>query len=148
MPFSTEGGWLPDVNVWIALASDRHEHHAVARQWFESLTQVACFCRVTQMALLRLLTNPKVMGEDALSPIESWAVYADLRTDERVRFIAEPDNIEETWISLMNTLKASGSVWTDAYLVAFAQEARLRLLTFDTGMRRWSSPAVEILESR
>jgi hypothetical protein len=43
MPFSTEGGWLPDVNVWIALVANRHEHHATARRWFESATQVACF---------------------------------------------------------------------------------------------------------
>lgn len=148
MPFSTENGWLPDVNVWVALASDRHEHHSMARQWFESLTQGACFCRVTQMAFLRLLTNRKVMGEDVRSPIEALAVYADLRNDERVRFAAEPDDLERTWLLLMNVPAANGSVWTDAYLVAFAQESRLRLLTFDAGMRRWSSSAVQVLESR
>jgi uncharacterized protein len=93
MPFSTEGGWLPDVNVWIALASDRHEHHALARRWFDSLAQAACFCRVTQMAFLRLLTNSKVMGEDVLSPSNALAVYADLLTDERVRFRAERNEV-------------------------------------------------------
>ena len=33
MTSSTEGH-LPDVNVWITLASDRHEHHEGARRWF------------------------------------------------------------------------------------------------------------------
>jgi uncharacterized protein len=145
MPFSAEGVWLPDVNVWIALASDRHEHHAIARQWFNSQTETACFCRVTQMAFLRLLTNGKVMGEDVLSPRNALAVYADLLTDERVCFHAEPSEVEKTWLSLINMTAASGSAWTDAYLVAFAQEAGLRLLTLDAGMRRWSSPAVQLL---
>lgn len=146
MPFSIEGGWLPDVNVWIALAADRHEHHVLARRWFDALTQAACFCRVTQMAFLRLLTNGKVMGEDVLSPGNALAVYADLLTDERVRFLAEPNEVEKTWRSLMNVPAASGNAWTDAYLIAFAQEARLRLLTLDAGMRRWSSPAVQFLK--
>ena len=145
MLFSIENDCLPDVNVWIALASDRHEHHDIARLWFNSLAQAACFCRVTQMSFLRLLTNSKVMGEDVLHPVDAWTVYADLLTDERVRFLAEPNDIERTWLSLMNVPAASGSVWTDAYLVAFAQEAGLRLLTFDAGMRRWSSPAVQVL---
>ena len=146
MPFSIEGGWLPDVNVWIALASDRHEHHAIARPWFDSLTQVACFCRVTQMAFLRLLTNSKIMDEDVLSPSNALAVYADLLTDERVRFPAESNEVEKTWLSLMNVPAASRSAWTDAYLVAFAQEAGLHLLTLDTGMRRWPSSAVRVLD--
>jgi predicted nucleic acid-binding protein len=29
--------FLPDVNVWIALASNRPEHHSVARIWFEAV---------------------------------------------------------------------------------------------------------------
>ena len=114
MPFSTESGWLPDVNVWIALASDRHEHHAVVRRWFESLTQAACFCRVTQMSFLRLLTNQKVMGDDVLSPINSWAVYADFCADERVRFVAEPNELEKSWLLLMKVPLASANAWTDA----------------------------------
>ena len=81
---------LPDVNVWIAAASDRHEHHATAGQWFDSASAPICFCRVTQMAFLRLLTNRKVMGEDMPSPAEAIAVYRQLLADERVRFEPEP----------------------------------------------------------
>ena len=66
MIFSADALCLPDVNVWIAAVSDRHEHHAAARHWFDSASAPICFFRVTQMAFLRLLTNPKVMGEDIL----------------------------------------------------------------------------------
>src|SRR6266542_3272954 len=101
MTFSPDAVCLPDVNVWIAAVSDRHEHHAAARQWFDSSSAPICFCRVTQMAFLRLLTNPKVMGEDILGPAEAIVVYLQLRADERVRFEPEPPNIENAWLSLM-----------------------------------------------
>jgi len=113
----------PDVNVWIASAADRHEHHATARQWFDSVSVPVCFCRVTQMAFLRLPTNPKVMGEDILRPVEAIGVYRQLLADERIRYAPEPPNIENAWMSLLSIRAASGSTWTDAYLAAFAMDA-------------------------
>ena len=145
MPFSADSGRLPDVNVWIAIAADRHEHHDLARQWFDSAVAPVCFCRVTQMGFLRLLTNPKVMGEDSLSPAGAIAVYRQLASDERVRFAPEPPNIESAWISLMSAREASGSTWTDAYLAAFALEAGFRLISFDRGMRHWPALALDVL---
>jgi hypothetical protein len=137
-----ERGYLADVNVWIALASDRHEHHDAARRWFDSCTAPVVFCRITQLAFLRLLTNPKVMGEETLNPSDDVEVYRRLASDERVLFTPEPSRIEDAWISLMTIRAASGSTWTDAYLAAFAMTVGLRLITFDKGMTRW--PALEV----
>src|SRR5579859_3518467 len=54
---------LPDVNVRIALAAEGHVHHLPARDWFTAQSNASvAFCRITQMGLLRLLTNSKVMG--------------------------------------------------------------------------------------
>jgi toxin-antitoxin system PIN domain toxin len=145
MTFSADSGRLPDVNVWIAIAANRHVHHDFARQWFDSAVALVCFCRVTQMAFLRLLTNPKVMGEDSLSPAGAIAVYRQLASDERVRFAPEPPNIESAWISLMSAREASGSTWTDAYLAAFALKAGFRLISFDRGMRPWPALALDVL---
>jgi len=145
MTSSVDSTCLPDVNVWIAIAADRHEHHATAGQWFDTVSVPVCFCRVTQMAFLRLLTNPKVMGEDLLRPVDAISVYRQLITDERVRFAPEPPNIENAWISLMSIRAASGSTWTDAYLAAFAMDAGLRLITLDRGMGRWPGLALELL---
>ncbi|HEY0758459.1 MAG TPA: hypothetical protein VGD59_04290 [Acidisarcina sp.] len=61
--------YLPDVNVWIALASNRHVHHQAAKAWFETLAdERSVFCRITELGFLRLLTNIHVMGEDVLTP--------------------------------------------------------------------------------
>jgi uncharacterized protein len=51
---------LADANVWLAVAFSDHGHHATARTWFEAQADDSCaICRVTQMALLRHLTNSK-----------------------------------------------------------------------------------------
>ena len=63
MTFSVDSTCLPDVNVWIAIAAD--EHHATAGQWFDTVSVPVCFCRITQMLFLRLLTNAKVTGRAA-----------------------------------------------------------------------------------
>jgi predicted nucleic acid-binding protein len=85
------------------------------------------------------------MGEDILSPVEAIAVYRQLFSDERVRFEAEPANLEKSWISLMSIGAAGGGAWTDAYLAAFAMEAGFRPISFDRGMRRWPGLALELL---
>jgi toxin-antitoxin system PIN domain toxin len=118
MAYLETDGWLPDVNVWLALSSDRHEHHQRALYWLDGVPAPAYFCRVTQMALLRLLTNPKVMESDILTPSGAIAVYEELRADERVRYAHEPADIETLWLSLMALPSANGSVWTDAWLAA------------------------------
>ena len=83
--------YLADVNVWIALAVVGHVHHSIALAWFEEpQTSRILFSRVTQMGLLRLLTNRKVMGANVLTPAEAWRVYASLCDDDRVQYAEEP----------------------------------------------------------
>ena len=66
--------YLPDVNVWIALAAERHTHHHAARRWFGNLqNEKLAFCRLTQMGFLRLLTNRHVMQEEVMTPGRSVA---------------------------------------------------------------------------
>jgi len=61
MPAS--GSSLVDANVWLALAVDAHVHHAPALNWFAAQAEGSrAFCRLTQLALLRHLTNGKIMG--------------------------------------------------------------------------------------
>src|ERR1035437_3820940 len=142
---SIDAGCLPDVNVWIALASDRHEHHDSARLWFDAAVAPVCFCRVTQMSFLRLLTNPKVMGDDSLTPAGAIAVYRQLANDERVLFAPEPPNIENTWISLMNARAASGGTGKDASRAAFPMEAVLLLISLERGRRHCPARGLEFL---
>lgn len=65
--------YLPDVNVWIAPAADKHIHHNVAQRWFTGTQDdQVLFCRITQLGFLRLLTNRHVMGEEVLNPSDAW----------------------------------------------------------------------------
>ena len=147
MPSSIDSGFLADVNVWIALALDKHEHHTIAQRWFDRTATSVYFCRVTQMALLRLLTNRSVMSDEVQTPVAALSAYKELMRDERVRFALEPFGVEAVWMSLMGSQSATGSAWTDAYLAAFSVQAGFRMITFDRGMSRWRNISVQVLPS-
>jgi len=131
----TSKSFLPDVNVWLALASRRHAHHRFAAEWFEAVDDdCAAFCRVTQMGLLRLLTNNTVMGAETLTQAKAWQVYERMRGDARVVFLEEPAGLEPDWRTLTQLSRPATSLWTDGYLLAFARRHDLCLVTFDRGL--------------
>ena len=78
---------LLDVNVWLAAVWARHAQHLKAKKWFDDEEDEIAFCRVTQMALLRLMTNPAVTQDDALTRRQAWNLSEQLSTDPRVRFL-------------------------------------------------------------
>src|SRR5580658_3687839 len=89
---------FPDVNVWIALIVAGHVHHTVANDWFEaSEWDTLIFSRVTQMGFLRLLTNPKIMGNRVMNADAAWAVFDRIRRNRQIRFASEPPGIEKLW---------------------------------------------------
>jgi predicted nucleic acid-binding protein len=58
---------LCDVNLLLALVTDRHILHDPAVRWAENVSASgAILCRIAQMGLLRLLNNPAVMHEEAM----------------------------------------------------------------------------------
>lgn len=134
--------YLPDINVWLALTAERHRHHREARRWFEGLDGTALFCRVTQMGLVRLLCNPKVLFEDVLTATAAWEVYRVLREDFRVEFSAEPGAIEERWEVLTRDRSLGSATWTDLYLEAFAELRRARIVSFDQAFKSVSTAVV------
>jgi uncharacterized protein len=137
---------LPDVGVWLAAVWGRHVHHPVVSRWFESRHHELILCRVTQMSLLRLLSNPAVMGNDVVARGAAWAVLDQLRGDERVSWSDEPRHLEPVWRALSARDDNSHKLWTDDYLAAFAQAGGLTLATLDSGFaRRYPSVAVETL---
>lgn len=130
MPKSTI--FLPDVNVWLALASRRHIHALACGTWLNSIQSGhAVFCRVTQMGLLRLLTQHSVMGSDVLSSRAAWETYRTILADERIQFVPEPFTLEQEWRKLTVHDQPSPKIWTDAYLIAFARAAGMQLVTLD-----------------
>lgn len=129
---------LCDVNVWLALTLSGHAHAGAARRWFDQMPVPGSvlFCRVTQQAYLRLLTNAAVLapyGNPPLSNREAWAAYEALLADDRVMLRAdEPPGIEARWRELTLRDTASTKLWMDAYLAAFSIAAGYRMVTTDT----------------
>ena len=141
MPRSTI--FLPDVNVWLALASQRHVHAGLCGAWLKSMDSAEVnFCRVTQMGLLRLLTNEAVMGGDVLASGDAWRVYRNILTDDRIHFAPEPYALESEWRKLTSQDRPTPKIWTDAYLAAFARAAGMRLVTLDRAALAIAAEAV------
>src|ERR1035437_4187830 len=137
MPRFLRSFLFPDVNVWIALTFGGHEHHQVARTWFEALDMDArvCFCRFTQISLLRLLTTSAVMGTDeVMTQVQAWEVYDHWKQDGRVFFLDEPPNIESAFRGLTRQLRPNPKNWADAYLAAFAAVSGMQPVTFDRAL--------------
>jgi toxin-antitoxin system PIN domain toxin len=133
--------FCPDINVWIALSYEGHEHHRIAALWFAGLNgDIAYFCRQTQLGFLRLLTHPSVMRGDVRTQAQAWQAYDVLQTDQRVSFQEEADagKLESVLRQLTSTGRSSSKQWPDAYLAAFARSAELTLVTFDRGLRSLS----------
>ena len=148
MPGFTTSFLFPDLNVWVALTHARHVHHAVASDWFDSLDADVrfCFCRFTQLGLLRLLTAEAVMGEDVLHQPAAWAVYDRWLEDDRVSFIEEPPGLERRFRGLTRLRQAAPKAWADAYLIAFADAAQMTLVTFDQAFRGKARPLILLEE--
>jgi len=145
MPRSTSSFLFPDVNVWLALSYQRHVHHAAAKAWFERLDHKVrlCFCRFTQLGLLRLLTTDAVMGGDGvLNQAEAWQAYDRWSADERVLFLEEPSRIETSFRALSQQKRPAPKDWADSYLMAFSTVAGLKLVTFDKALRAKSGDAL------
>jgi uncharacterized protein len=138
MPRFSRSFLFPDVNLWIALTYEGHDHHEVARRWFESVEMDArvCFCRFTQISLLRLLTTSAVMGPDeVMTQIEAWEAYDHWREDSRIDFLEEPPNLESAFRRLTRQRRPNPKNWADAYLAAFATVSGMQLVTFDRGLQ-------------
>lgn len=144
MPGFTTSFLFPDINVWVALTHGGHVHHLVACDWFESLDADVrfCFCRFTQLGLLRLLTAEAVMGADVMNQPDAWSVYDRWLEDDRVSFLEEPPGLDRRFRALTRLKRAAPKTWADAYLAAFAETSQLTLVTFDRGFRGKARPMI------
>jgi len=139
---------LVDVGVWLAAVWGRHVHNPVAADWFGREADGIAFCRVTQMGLLRLLSNPAIMGEDAIARSEAWRTYDQLWADERVVWADEPVELDGVWRAISARDDKSHKLWTDDYLAALAQTSDATLITLDRKvLARYPSVRVELLPS-
>lgn len=133
-------GALVDVNVLVALMHARHVHSAPAVRWLARLDEpgAVAVCRVAQMGVLRILTNPSVMKDEVKSASEFWDGWERLIEDERFALVGEPAGLQNAWRTLTAALPRGKPAETDCYLAAFAIAGRRSLVSFDRGLRRFA----------
>ena len=125
--------WLLDANLLIALTQAAHIHHAVAHAWLAQQTRRPwATCALTQLAFVRLTSNPQVVGE-RITPAQALQALATMVAQSQHVFW--PDAPAPLAMASLNSAALVGHRQvTDAYLLGLAAHHRQRLATLDRGL--------------
>lgn len=139
---------IADVNVLLPVLADGHSHRAATVKWWDVCGDGDVgLCLPVTMALLRLLSNRRVMGNSLLIPEEAWNVVAQLANDPRVVNIEKiPQAHSKHWRANVTGREPSPDLWTDAWLAALAQALECEMVTFDRGFRSFAKLKLRLLE--
>ncbi|MDX2065224.1 MAG: hypothetical protein SFX74_05725 [Fimbriimonadaceae bacterium] len=143
----SEPPYLLDVNVVLALMWNAHQHHFRVREWVANLSDSTPLGinRIIELGVIRLLTSPRVMGPDVLDSTHVYPMFDQLAQALRISFVAEPGGLDRAMRTVTLRLQRGAIVDADAYLVAFAETAHIKLVTLDKGLVRFRSDAVLLL---
>jgi toxin-antitoxin system PIN domain toxin len=129
---------LLDASVWLPLSAPDHVHHQRAlAYWQREAARELAFCRITSLALLRLLNNPRVLGDRTLDGGAAWAALQAWLAVPGVVMLDEPADLDGVLGGWSGVWNLRGGHWTDAYLAAFAIASGCRLVAFDGDFRRY-----------
>lgn len=129
--------YLIDINVWLALTWDGHPQHHSAARWYSSIDDAALlFCRFTMLGFLRLLTNPKVMGDSTTTLAGALELYDRWRQDPRVELAPEPSGAEALFRQAAQPFarQPAAKAIADCYLIGFAEAAGVHIVTMDRAL--------------
>ena len=133
---------LPDLNVWLALAAPGHGHHNQAVCYWESqAAQQVLFCDITALGLVRLITQPKVMGSATKTVAEAAELLRALCAQPGVAMAATESNGWDLFHALLRQGALPARLCTDAYLAALAMSNGWRLVSFDRDFARFEGLA-------
>ena len=139
---------IADANVLLPLLTEGHAHQAPATEWWGACVdgEVGLSLPV-RMALLRLLSNTRVMGTSVLRPTQAWNAVQSLTDDPRIEVIDQvPSAHNKLWYDNVARREPSPDLWTDAWLAALAQAHDCEMVTFDRGFRSFSKLKLRLLE--
>jgi uncharacterized protein len=138
---------LPDLNVWLALASADHSHHQQAvHYWEQQAAERVLFCTVTALGLVRLVCQPKLMGAAVMNATEASELLQAFCRQPGVSMAAPEHDGFEVFHQLLRSRDLPVRLCTDAYLAALAMANGWRLVSFDRDFERfeglqWLQPA-------
>ena len=138
---------LPDLNVWLALASPTHQHHlSAAKYWEEQASQQVLFCTVTALGIVRLVMQPKVMGDAVLTAAQASALLDQFVQQPGVSYAQPASEGWDVFHGLMRRAELSPRLCTDAHLAALAITNQWRLVSFDHDFQAF--PRLNLLQLR
>ena len=128
---------LPDLNVWLALVWPEHSHHHHALHYWEvQASDRVLFSTVTALGLVRLVSQPKLMGPAVSNAAEASALLEALCQQPGVG-LAEPEHGGwEVFHQLLRGGEIPARLCTDAHLAALAIANGWRLVSFDRDFER------------
>ena len=138
---------LPDLNVWLALASADHSHHQQAvHYWEQQAAEQVLFCTVTALGLVRLVRQPKLMGAAVMTAAEASELLQAFCRQPGVSLARSEHDGFEVFHQLLRSRDLPARLCTDAYLAAQAMANGWRLVSFDRDFAgfeglQWLQPA-------
>ena len=139
--------YVADANVLLPVLTEGHAHRDPAVEWWDACDDGDVgLCLPVRMAILRLLTNVRIMGSGTLRPTRAWDVVDQLIIDPRISLIEQtPPTHARHWHSNVLRREPSPDLWTDAWLAALAQAGDCEMVTFDRGFRSFSKLKLRLL---
>lgn len=139
---------IADANVLLPVLAQGHAHQAPATTWWDGCDDGdVALSPPVRMALLRLLSNRRVMGSSVLRPAQAWSVVQSLIDDPRIELLDQvPAVHDKLWHDNVVRREPSPDLWTDAWLAALAQAHDCEIVTFDRGFRSYSKLKLRLLE--
>lgn len=138
---------IADANALLPLLSSDHPHHKTAREWWDECGEGDVgLCLPVHMALLRLLSNVRVMGSSVQRPEAAWDAVAALAAHPRVVTVQDiPSAHPDCWRRNVNGREPTPDLWTDAWIAALAQALGCEMVTFDRGFRMFGGLKLRLL---
>lgn len=124
---------LLDVNSLIALIWEEHQFHDTMAEWFaRHARQGWATCAITQAGFVRVMNQPALAKPERAVADLGLALQQNLRHPAH-RLLALDFGFDEVLARCSGGVVGHRQV-TDAYLLAAAMRAGMKLLTFDGGV--------------
>lgn len=140
---------LPDNNLLINAFRRETPHHTKAKQWLEETLSHGLPIRLfptVEAGFLRVVTHPRIF--EPPSPLEeAWAFLQTLCSAPSIEIVQWTPAARNRWARFRIELNLRGNDCNDAMLAALAIEKGLRLVTFDTGFKRFKGLRMLLLEN-
>jgi toxin-antitoxin system PIN domain toxin len=133
-----------DVNVLVALHRPQHQHHDVARQWWQETSGRGEQLTVPDLiwvGFTRVVTHRRIFSAPS-TPEQAWGFVEAMRTQGNYVHYSGHPRLMDAFGRYLHDAGAAADLVTDAYIAAAATTLGATLVTFDRDFRRFDDLSV------